>query len=337
MQDLAIYIQEEVFKTSSKKQKPVPYWNTELEADSEIGPNLRRPSKLQKTTMSVCDMGKLLGLKKTESYWLLHKGFFKTHDVNGKTRIDIADFERWYANQVKYHKVDGTLPGEQLKQNSYSAADIADMLGLSEPFAYELINQYHIETVIVDYQKRVPKEVFEKWYSSQSRYRTAQDRERDKEAEENSIWLPDLARMLGIHRNSVYYLAQKKSEEGIFEIITIGDRKRVTKDSFYRWYEGQTHYKLLTEEEMAAAKAAKEKEAQNRKKSKLPKKAKQLHLREPKNPGFYTMDEIVEFYGIARSTISYWLKSGQIPGVLVGRSLRIPKDEFDDWLDYKNC
>ena len=32
----------------------------------------------RRSTMSVPEMRKLLGLKKTDSYWLVHKNFFKT-------------------------------------------------------------------------------------------------------------------------------------------------------------------------------------------------------------------------------------------------------------------
>lgn len=36
-----------------------------------------------KKTMSVPEMRRLLGLKKTDSYWLVHRNFFQTYIVNG--------------------------------------------------------------------------------------------------------------------------------------------------------------------------------------------------------------------------------------------------------------
>ena len=62
-----------------------------------------------KKTMSVPEMRRLLGLKKTDSYWLVHRNFFQTYIVNGQMRVDIASFEKWYANQVKHKKVNPTL------------------------------------------------------------------------------------------------------------------------------------------------------------------------------------------------------------------------------------
>lgn len=46
-----------------------------------------------KTTMSVREMQHLLGLGKTESYWLIHKNFFEVIQINDKMRVVISSFE----------------------------------------------------------------------------------------------------------------------------------------------------------------------------------------------------------------------------------------------------
>ena len=81
-----------------------------------------------KTTMSVREMRQLLGLGKTDSYWLLHKNLFEVILINDKRRIVISSFEKWYANQVKYHKVNGPPPGEELCKRSYSILEVAEIL-----------------------------------------------------------------------------------------------------------------------------------------------------------------------------------------------------------------
>ena len=45
-----------------------------------------------KNTMSVPEMRRLLGLKKTESYWLVHRNFFETRIIDGKMRVDLESF-----------------------------------------------------------------------------------------------------------------------------------------------------------------------------------------------------------------------------------------------------
>ena len=79
-------------------------------------------------TMSVPEMRRLLGIKKTESYWLVHRNFFKTDMIGGRMRIDIESFEKWYANQVKHKKVNGEPPGRELKERTYSFQEAANIL-----------------------------------------------------------------------------------------------------------------------------------------------------------------------------------------------------------------
>ena len=94
-----------------------------------------------KTTMSVREMRQLLGLGKTDSYWLLHKNLFEVILINDKRRIVISSFEKWYANQVKYHKVNGSPPGEELCKRSYSVPDAAEILKVKPETIYTLIRQ----------------------------------------------------------------------------------------------------------------------------------------------------------------------------------------------------
>lgn len=60
---------------------------------------------MAKTSMSVMEMGKSLGLKKTESYWLVHKNYFETRIVASKMRVMVDSFENWYQSQKHYKKV----------------------------------------------------------------------------------------------------------------------------------------------------------------------------------------------------------------------------------------
>ena len=47
----------------------------------------------KKTTMSVPEMRRMLGLGKTDSYWLVHRQCFETIIVAGKMRVVIDSFE----------------------------------------------------------------------------------------------------------------------------------------------------------------------------------------------------------------------------------------------------
>lgn len=202
---------------------------------------MEQPKK--RTSMSVTEMGKLLGLGKTESYYLVKKNYFKVITVGAKMRVMIPSFEEWYANQSFYKKVDGSEPGSQLKQTSMSVEELGNLLGISETSAYELIAKGHFEKVNVLGKMRISNESFWKWYSSQSHYRTTEDRTEDDKKMESALRLPEIAKMLGIHRNQVYCIVEKAN----METVQIGRYKCVTKENFYRWYENQSHYTLKTD------------------------------------------------------------------------------------------
>lgn len=137
----------------------------ELVKEIESQSAYKRQPPPEKKYMSVPEMGRLLGLKKTDRYWLVHKNFFKTEVILGKMRVELESFEKWYANQVKYHKVTGEEPGLELKKSSYSPRDIAEMLQISEGLVYEKMKKAGVEFVLVNYWKRYPKKAFDKWYA----------------------------------------------------------------------------------------------------------------------------------------------------------------------------
>ena len=293
-----------------------------IEFINEVSPYKEKPVEVMRTTMSVPEMRKLLGLGKTESYWLVHRNHFETILVNGKMRIVLESFEHWYSMQIKYKKVDGPPPGEALKKLSYSVRDIAEMLEVSEDIVYSIIKRDHLETIKVDFWMRVPVEVFERWYYSQTRYRTKEDKERDAQIEQDTVTMPEIAWMLGIHRKEVYSFLNAKENQGRFRYVFVADRKKVTRESFMRWLSSQDKYHILTAEEREQLE--REREQQNK-------------PREPKNPNFYTIEEITYFFGIHRSSIYKWIKDGTIPAKKFGNSWRIPREEFEDWMDFRSC
>lgn len=91
------------------------------------------------TTMSVREMRELLGIKKTDSYWLLKKNCFEIVKIAGKMRIVKKSFENWYAGQTHYRKVSGEEPGKQLEKEFYSAQKIGEMLDIKTCSVYDLI------------------------------------------------------------------------------------------------------------------------------------------------------------------------------------------------------
>ena len=80
--------------TAIMKQKGIPEMDDVEEIISKISeesPYKRRPTQ-KRTWMTVPEMGKLLGLKKTDRYWLVHKNVFESKEIAGKIRINILDY-----------------------------------------------------------------------------------------------------------------------------------------------------------------------------------------------------------------------------------------------------
>ena len=91
-----------------------------------------------------------------------------------------------------------------MKSWSYSVKEVADLLEVDDYLVYELLKKNQMETVIIDYWKRIPKESFQNWYKSQSRYRTKEDREKDALLEDATITMPEMAQLLGTTRSVVW-------------------------------------------------------------------------------------------------------------------------------------
>lgn len=281
---------------------------------------------IRKTTMSVPEMREMLGLKKTESYWLVHKNYFDMVMVNGKMRIVIKSFEDWYANQVRYKKVDGPEPGEKLRERSFSIAELAALLGIDTDSVYELLQRAPIKTHIVNYQKRVDRKSFENWYKKQEHYRTQEEREQDREAEEASMSLPEMGALIGLDRNQTYALVNDTPE---LQVIRIGGRRRVVKTSFEEWYANQDTYRKFEElspkEQMGMINHCDDASL----KKKLIRAFEKADLKERINQrAWYTVNETAELLKTSNTSVFRMIRSGAISATQDGKVWKIGKDEI---------
>jgi len=275
--------------------------------------------------ISVAEMGEMLGLKKTERYRLLHQYDFETVVAGRRTCIVRKSFEDWYANQEKYRKVNGEPPGKELRKYSYSVRDIAQILDLSESAVYDIIKKDKIPTITVEGKWRITVEEFKEWYVSQERYRTAEDRMKDKEAEDSSLSLPEAARLLGITRNTLYMILKEGKYRHLFDIIYVAGRKRITKESFNKFLQAQDQYRTrfgkwhgdLNRNNTGSV------VQQNK------------NVEAPNDVTYLTRKMAAEIADVSESTIFRWAEEGRFPELTVGKFVRIPKKEFMDWLDMR--
>lgn len=279
------------------------------------------PEKKKKTTMSVTEMRKMLGLGKTDSYWLVHKNCFETIIVNGKMRIVIDSFEKWYANQIKHAKVDGPPPGEELRAYSYSVREVAEMLSIDDSSVYYLIKRDQIPTFKVETWTWIRKKDFDKWYASQNKHRTQEDREKDAQMEAETLTMPEMARELYITRKAVYNILSKKENRDVFDIVVIADKKRITRASFERWYAGQSEYRKLSDrspEELAQIRMTERK-----------KEAPRLEV-DPNKPS-YNVRETAVLMDLTPDEVRQLIRDGKIAAKKYGATYIVRRETIDWW------
>lgn len=263
-----------------------------------------------KKTMSVPEMRRLLGIKKTESYWLVHRNFFQTHIVNGQMRVDIASFEKWYANQVKHKKVNGEEPGAELMKRSYSFRDAANLLGIHSSNLYEIWRDQELETVTVDFTMRIPIEVFEEWYENQIMYQKVGKMPTIGDLEKDYIRLQDAADLLGITKEKMSVITRASRFKEYFEIRVFEDKKWISKNSFQYFLNAQSVYQVVKESE---------KEEMT--------KCENMETKE-----YISRQDAAALAGVTSGTITKWIQVGHFSSVGEGRALRIHRNEFLDWL-----
>ena len=263
-----------------------------------------------KKTMSVPEMRKLLGLKKTEGYWLVHREFFKTEIIGGMMRVDIESFEKWYANQVKHKKVDGEEPGRELIKGSYSFQDAANLLGVNNACLYEIWKREERKTIKVDFVKRIPKEEFENWLSEQTVYKKSDRIPTISDMEKGYIRFKETARLLNIQEDTMLKLIRTSKYKAFFEVRVFNNKKWISKKSFRLFLNAQNEYRITDNDENTSPDDL---------------------IIETKE--YISRNEAAELAGVKASTITKWIQAEAFPCVGAGKVLRIKRADFLAWLN----
>ena len=201
---------------------------------------------MSKSSISVPELQKMLGLKRGAAYYLVRQGLFETVTVGGKIRVKLDSFETWYNGQFHYKKVDGPEPG-QIYAGTISAKEVAAILGItSSGVLADLLKRRQFSVEWVNGHPRIDRASFEEWYDNQLLYHKVDGPEPGRNCA-GTVSASEVAAMLGVHRNTVYDLLKK----GAFEARKLNGHTRVVKDSFEQWYQGQTHYQKVEEREVS--------------------------------------------------------------------------------------
>lgn len=280
---------------------------------TQIEQHQAEQEQVLRRTMSVPEMRKLLGLKKTESYWLIHIKFFRTETIGGMMRIDLESFEKWYANQVKYRKVVGEAPGKELREKSYSFKEAANILGIHDCDLYDIWKNEKLEYITVDFVRRIPVDIFEKWYADQDVYRKVTHIPTAEELENDYICLQDAADLLGISREKLAKIARSEEIGRLLDSTICNNKRWITRKSFQLFLNAQNVYYILDDGDDG---------------DEQEKDTVSLEIKE-----YISRQEAAELAGVSVSTVTKWMQSGEFQCVGAGKVLRVHRQQFLNWLN----
>ncbi|MCI7450824.1 MAG: helix-turn-helix domain-containing protein, partial [Blautia sp.] len=193
--------------------------------------------------------------------------------------------------------------------------------------AYEIMNKFKDDIIIIDYWKRLPAEVFWKWYEGQNRYRTKEDRDRDKEIESATMSMPEMARALGVTRSKIYGILRNPKYAEHFELVIVADRKRYTKEGFEKFLASQDEYKRPVKKK--TKKVEKDSDQKPVQEDSFTKVRETVKL---DSSSVLTLDQAAAMAGVAKATVSKWCSKRYFPNVKQGKVVRIPAETYKEWL-----
>ena len=204
------------------------------------------------------------------------------------------------------------------------------MLSVSEDRIYRLIADGQLETFKADSWMRVTKESFEHWYSGQDKYLKPEDRTELDELLSNTYSLPEIGRMLGIHRNTVYEIVSREIGKGIFEVIVVNNHKRITKESFERWYASQSRYHIIGDEEVSEISV--DESITEAAQEDISADTKDADVQLPDKP-FYRVEELMAALKVSRKVVYRLIQTGEIIALKVGMNFMIPANEYRRYME----
>ena len=192
--------------------------------------------------------------------------------------------------------------------------------------AADYMKQAGVEFILVDYWRRYPKKAFDKWDRSQKRYRNTEDREKVRDIVESSMAMPEMARLLGVPRSTVYGLLNQSE---ILKTIEFDGRRRVTKKSFYEWYGSQNDYHIVSDEMPETVKDEDNRRIEAYRRAVLERDG---HSKNIGNDVYLTVNEAAVLAGVNPETVHKWIKKEKVEAVQSSKTIRIPRQEFEGWL-----
>lgn len=106
-----------------------------------------------------------------------------------------------------------------------------------------------IGPVVVDFKRRIPLEVFERWYADQSAYRKVNHIHTPEELGEEYICLQDAADILEISREKLAKIARTEEIGKLLDTTICNNKRWITRKSFELFLNAQNTYRIVSNED----------------------------------------------------------------------------------------
>ena len=169
----------------------------------------------------------------------------------------------------------------------------------------------------MDFVRRIPVDIFEKWYADQDAYRKVTHIPTAEEMENDYICLQDAADLLGISREKLAKIARSEEIGRLLDSTICNNKRWITRKSFQLFLNAQNVYYILDDgDEQEKSQMLQEKDTVS------------LEIKE-----YISRQEAAELAGVSVSTVTKWMQSGEFQCVGAGKVLRVHRQQFLKWLD----
>lgn len=175
---------------------------------------------------------------------------------------------------------------------------------------YDIWKNEKLEYITVDFVRRIPVDIFEKWYADQDVYRKVTHIPTAEELENDYICLQDAADLLGISREKLAKIARSEEIGRLLDSTICNNKRWITRKSFQLFLNAQNVYYILDDGD------EQEKDTVS------------LEIKE-----YISRQEAAELAGVSVSTVTKWMQSGEFQCVGAGKVLRVHRQQFLNWLN----
>lgn len=221
-----------------------------------------------------------------------------------------TQIEQHQAEQEQVLRRTMSVPEKELREKSYSFKEAANILGIHDCDLYDIWKNEKLEYITVDFVRRIPVDIFEKWYADQDIYCKVTHIPTAEELENDYICLQDAADLLGISREKLAKIARSEEIGRLLDSTICNNKRWITRKSFQLFLNAQNVYYILDDGD------EQEKDTVS------------LEIKE-----YISRQEAAELAGVSVSTVTKWMQSGEFKCVGAGKVLRVHRQQFLNWLN----